>query len=139
MLKKVTRPDNLFIEKLYEKTVVGQNHCRLWRGATNAKGYAVTKFLGKNHYVHRLVFAFHYGLLDIDFVHHTCSTKNCINIDHLQNATALENNLETMERNFYKKQISEQDKILEKLYNEINIQKLEIQGLYDRLLDYEVR
>lgn len=48
-------------------------------------------------------------------VHHTCAVRACCNPEHLQPATLIENNLEMLERNSYRKRIADLERALSEL------------------------
>lgn len=86
---------------------VDDNGCWLWRGALSADGYARRHFCKPR--IHRLVMqAVHGGVpLGSQQVHHTCAVRRCVNPNHLQLATAAENNAEMRARNAYLRRIDE--------------------------------
>lgn len=85
--------------RFYQKFCPTENDkCWLWKAGTNPDGYGRFYLNGKTIGAH--IFA--YALLHNSkppVVRHTCDTRNCVNPFHLVGGTALENNLDTRERN----------------------------------------
>lgn len=68
--------------------------CWIWTGA-KSNSYGVFWFLGRNQYVHRVAYQVFVGeipfLYEIDHVKELCSSKLCVNPDHLEAVTGQEN------------------------------------------------
>lgn len=66
--------------------------CWLWLGALNTGGWGQVKRQGFENYVHRIAYTELVGPipegLEID---HLCHVRNCVNPDHLEAVTQLEN------------------------------------------------
>ena len=70
--------------------------CWQWTGGTTVDGYGRTRYRGKKHGTHRLVYECVYGLLDDDtdislsranHIHHLCNNPICNNPHHLEEVT----------------------------------------------------
>lgn len=75
------------IETLLARTE-NVNGCWIWQGALKTNGYGVATYLGKQEYIHRLVYKLMVGSIpngsEID---HLCNVRSCCNPEHLQVAT----------------------------------------------------
>lgn len=66
--------------------------CWIWKGSISPYGYAQVSVHGRQHRAHRLAYQTTYGDIDTALViDHKCEQKNCINPDHLEPVTQLEN------------------------------------------------
>lgn len=69
-----------------------QRGCWLWCGSTQPNGYGAFSYRGRKRLAHRVSYELHHGAIpDGHDVHHTCSTRRCVNPDHLQALTHREN------------------------------------------------
>ena len=67
--------------------------CIVWRGTARSNGYGVTVYMGKQTTTHRIMYQLHTGNpvpADME-VDHTCNTRLCINPEHLQMVSHVEN------------------------------------------------
>lgn len=66
--------------------------CLIWQGATNTNGYGVIRHEGRNRVVHVLAYEETKGPipdgLELD---HLCGVHACLNVDHLEPVTHVEN------------------------------------------------
>lgn len=77
-------------ERLMEKIEVGD--CWHWTAATNHKGYGRVFWEGRNALAHRVVYEELVGELDPELtLDHLCMNTACVNPDHLEQVTRLEN------------------------------------------------
>ena len=91
------------------------NECWEWKGAIakrkdrKGKGYGRFQYNGKSVLAHRFSFKLHskQNLQPFEPVHHKCGNTLCVNPNHLQKTTPHANTAEMLERNWYKKRISE--------------------------------
>lgn len=66
--------------------------CWLWTGAKNTLGYARFWFRGKNVRAHRLSYQHFKGEIEKNLeVDHLCQNESCVNPEHLEVVTGLEN------------------------------------------------
>lgn len=82
----------------------------------NQGGYRRVTVAGKGYSLHRLALEAATGVsLGRMHAHHTCARRACCNPEHLQPATAIQNNLEMLERASYRRRISDLEKALRSL------------------------
>jgi hypothetical protein len=68
--------------------------CWEWRGYVTPSGYGSLKLHNSNHRVHRLVYEATRGAIPNDLVlDHLCRNKICVNPEHLEPVTILENSV----------------------------------------------
>lgn len=65
--------------------------CIIWDGSINGKGYACYSWRQHTILISRLLFSILFGGFPAE-VGHKCDDKLCVNIDHLEATTPLENN-----------------------------------------------
>lgn len=69
--------------------------CWLWTGCLNSKGYGVVSIGGRRHLTHRVAYEALVGPIPdgftIDHVKPRCESTRCLNPDHLEPVTSLEN------------------------------------------------
>ena len=80
------------IEKFHSRTRPGKWGCLEWHGARN-RGYGVLEHDGRTFFAHRVAWVIHHqvdipGWLVVD---HLCCNKGCVNHDHLEAVTDVEN------------------------------------------------
>ena len=89
--------------------------CHLWTGYVSEQGYGIVRWKDKTLRAHRAAYEVANGPIpEASVIHHTCSTRNCINAKHLQAVTHAENTAEMLERRMYVNKIAELEKRLEK-------------------------
>ena len=96
-------------------STLAENGCRIWNGCTDLLRYGRIPRWGKHELVHRFVYITANGVDRATFgdsVHHACHNRGCVNIDHLEAATARENTLEMHERHSLQKTIGLQRKAI---------------------------
>lgn len=90
--------------------------------ASKGHRYATISYKGKRYKAHRFVYAALVAPLDAsEVVHHKCSNKRCINPEHLQPITAMENNAEMMQRHYYLRRIEDLEAENRKLKKLVNV------------------
>ena len=99
-------------ERLENNTVLDpETSCLIWQLAKSRNGYGVIKYEGKKQKAHRLAYEIFVGPLQPgSVVHHTCSTRACVNPEHLQQISAQNNVAEMLERSYYINRIAELEK-----------------------------
>lgn len=103
------------IEAIRADVVESSTGCWEWARqkskGKNGGAYAVVKAgpRGQRKFVHRLVVQAKLGgILPTNLpVHHACANTICVNPDHLMPVTHAENNIEMMQRHYYKQRIAE--------------------------------
>ena len=115
------------LEMQVEKVDTG---CWIFQGSLDHGGYGqVSAFYSdvRHTKIHRLMYHAYYQNNPKNLqVHHTCAVRNCINPEHLQLVTSQENTAEMLERNNYRKTISNLQTRLERAL-ETSIESLYIQ------------
>jgi hypothetical protein len=86
--------NNSILYKILEKVAKTESECWLWLGPNNGNGYGTINVLGKQSYVHRLMFIYYKGEIpegkEID---HLCRNRGCCNPEHMEAVTHRENML----------------------------------------------
>lgn len=80
-------------EEFWAQTVPEPNTgCILWLGCVNNIGYGITSFMGEKILAHRLAHRIATGKIEIkNNVLHSCTTRSCVNPEHLREGTQTEN------------------------------------------------
>lgn len=98
-----------------------RGHCRTtsdgcWEWQRTLKGgYPVVDVGGRMKQVHRLALECkHSAPLGTQAAHHACANTKCVNPDHLQPVSHVENTIEMMQRNYYLQRIEELEQALRK-------------------------
>lgn len=87
------RVDAAVIQRIFARIEFGA--CWHWIGYTDDKGYGQVKVNGQAEWVHRIVYVIFNGPLhEGDEVHHTCHCASCVNPDHLERTTHVQNSRE---------------------------------------------
>ena len=74
-----------------ERLEIGHKGCCEWQGSVNMQGYAIYN----NKYVHRLVYAYHFGVIPVGLViDHICRNRRCVNPKHLRAVSRIVNCME---------------------------------------------
>lgn len=84
-------------DRLFARTVTEDRGyitpCFIWQGSTTLDGYAEVKIQGKKLRAHRVIYAEVVGdIPDGYHIDHLCHVVGCINPDHLEPVTLIENN-----------------------------------------------
>lgn len=86
------------IEEILRRFEVSEAGCHEWTGARNGKGYGVILLGGGSKdkkvllLAHRLQWMHHHGPVGpATVIMHKCDNRRCINIDHLQAGTQVDN------------------------------------------------
>ena len=83
-------------KKLIEDYVIPEPNsgCHLWIGNLSQGGYGKKTHLGKDWYVHRLVYELEHGKIPKGLtVDHLCRVRSCVNTRHMEVVTRGENTL----------------------------------------------
>src|SRR5699024_5334983 len=87
----LTRPFGDYAKKLMDRSH-DDGECRIWDGSKTGLGYGQMSYLGKTNSVHRVAWMVSRGEIpDGAEVDHTCSNRDCVNIDHLRLTTHRQN------------------------------------------------
>lgn len=91
MNRKFTRWDSAE-ERIWGR-VSKTDSCWIWTGRLTSKGYGTkVRYQGRAHYPHRLVYALKVGEIPAGLVlDHLCRNRACVNPDHLEPVSAIEN------------------------------------------------
>lgn len=124
-IEKIMFSDFKLPQRFWDRTEkVGD--CLLWTGSLNTNGYGQFTIFGKNNRAHRLSYMEKNGPIDIDMViDHTCVNASCVNSEHLEMVTPLENEIRKTDR-IYAKKTSEE----KRQYTKITFHGKELKVLY---------
>lgn len=106
------------IAALYLRSVETPEGCWEWQGQTkqskkSSTPYAIVKWSGKSHLVHRIACQARYEKdLGTQQAHHICANTVCVNPWHLEPATHVENIAEMKARRSYEARIDELEQAL---------------------------
>lgn len=80
------------IDRIKERAEADGNDCWIWQGTVNERGYGTLSFGGTTLFAHRLSYVAFRGEFDPSFdVDHLCRVTKCVNPEHLEPVTHLEN------------------------------------------------
>ena len=108
-----TNDADLFFTALIADCETGsQTECWEWKRRTRS-GYPLARFGKRNILLHRASLEMSEGKpLGVLHAHHKCANTVCVNPNHLEPATAADNNLEMLARNSYIARIAELERAL---------------------------
>lgn len=73
-------------------TPVTESGCWLWDGRVRPDGYAVTSYMGRHQYAHRMSYMLFNGAITNGLqIDHLCRVRCCVNPAHLEAVTQREN------------------------------------------------
>jgi len=79
-------------ERFWAKTTYRGDGCIIWGGATGGGGYGLFTFEGRLQLAHRVAWMLEKGPIPVGLtLDHLCKTRLCVNTEHLEPVTALEN------------------------------------------------
>lgn len=88
----LTGQDLLDLEKRFQKKIDKVNGCWLWLATINNSGYGQFSVDGKLYLAHRVSYELYKGPIPGELVvDHLCSVRHCVNPDHLEAISHLEN------------------------------------------------
>lgn len=97
---KKHRTRNLSLEKTLKKYSYDVGTCRLWMRSTNLRGYGELGYKGYSTSVHIHAYKLWRGEVPKDMtVNHLCRHKACINPDHLEVTSRIQNKIKGAKRN----------------------------------------
>lgn len=92
-MKKFVYGDEDSVERFWEKVKVKRNGCWEWQAARNEKGYGIFNAKGvQSRLAHRISYYWTHGeISDILTIDHLCFNRACVNPDHLEQCSLVEN------------------------------------------------
>ena len=86
-------PKAASLDRMFANAIPEPNSgCWFWLGALNEKGYGIVKYQGRKQRAHRVTFDMTGGILPAGMeIDHICWCRCCINPDHFEVVTHLEN------------------------------------------------
>ncbi len=80
------------LEQVFERYKVDVNGCWIWQGSKDQFGYGIFYYQQSSHRAHRIAYHLTKGAItDRKVIDHVCRNKSCINPEHLEMVTQLEN------------------------------------------------
>jgi HNH endonuclease len=81
------------VRRFEERIIKDENGCWIWQGKVSPWGRAVFKVNAQTVYVHKWAYEYYRGPVPDGLVlDHLCKTPICVNPDHMEAVTVLENN-----------------------------------------------
>ena len=79
-------------QRLRRETMITDTGCWIWTGAKTSSGYGSINMFGRSVGAHVFSYEIFKGPLPVGYeIHHACETHACVNPDHLEARTHLEN------------------------------------------------
>lgn len=79
-------------EEVLQRYLVNENGCHIFQGIIHSRGYGVVSQKSKTYRAHRFFYEKKKGAIPKGlYVRHLCHEKSCVNPDHLELGTQLEN------------------------------------------------
>jgi hypothetical protein len=86
-----------FESRLRVGITISDSGCWLWTGYAYSNGYAAMSWQGKQQLLHRLAYEHYVGPIPDGLqLDHLCRVRSCVNPDHLEPVTAMENTRRAM-------------------------------------------
>lgn len=81
-------------DRFRAKVVALDNGCWQWTGSKNNRGYGSTALGNKTMLAHRFSYIYHVGFIAEGMtIDHLCNKRDCVNPEHLKQATQYDNNM----------------------------------------------
>lgn len=92
IIKRVYPKRALSLKERIENKILKTDKCWLWQGEIRKNGYGSIRINKKNYTIHRVYYELNKGQIPTGLtIDHLCRIKNCINPDHLEPVTLIEN------------------------------------------------